>query len=88
MKHFNCSDETRSPVADAAIMRVVRIRETQEYDVEVTTAGDGWEAAKLARRKFLGMSVVEQGSNSIGVTGRTFEVGEDDFDEDELTGDA
>jgi hypothetical protein len=87
MPYFNSSDRTRGAVADAAIVRVVRIRETQEYDVEVATSGDGREAAKLARRRFIGMTVVEQASNSIGVTGRTFEVGEDDFDDDELAGD-
>ena len=87
MPHFNSSDDIRGAVSDAAIMRVVRIRETQEYDVEVATTGDGREAAKLARRRFMDMTVVEQASNSIGVTGRTFEVGEDDFDEDELASD-
>ncbi len=73
---------------DAAIKHVVRVRETQEYDIEIATSGDSRDAARVARLRFLGMTVVEQVSNSIGVTGRTFEVGEDEFDEDELAGDA
>jgi hypothetical protein len=74
--------------AGSAITHVVRVRETQEYDVEVVTSSDSRDAARLARLRFLGMTVVEQASNSVGVTSRTFEVGEDDFDEDELAGDA
>jgi hypothetical protein len=66
------------------IVHMVRVRETQEYDVEVTTAGDNREAARLARRKFLSMTVNEQVANSVGVAGRSFEAGEDEFDEDEL----
>lgn len=73
---------------DAAITHVVRVRETQEYDVEVVTSGDSRDAATLARLRFLGMTIVEQASSSVGVTSRTFEVGEDDFDEDQLAGDA
>lgn len=88
MDHFNCSDDTRGAVADTAITHVVRVREIQEYDIEVATSGDSRDAAKLARLRFLGMTVVEQASNSVGVRGRTFEVGEDDFDEDEIAGDA
>jgi hypothetical protein len=38
------------------IAQVVRVRETQEFDVEVATTGDSREAAKLARRNFLGMT--------------------------------
>jgi len=74
-------------VADVSVTHVVRVRETQEYDIEVATPGDSRDAAKLARHRFLSMTVVEQESNSIGVTGRTFAVGEDGFDEDELAGD-
>jgi len=66
---------------------VVRVRETQEYDIEVSTLGTSRDAARAARLKFLGMTVVEQASNSIGVAGRTFEIGDDDFDDDELAGD-
>lgn len=73
---------------DIAVTHVVRVRETQEYDIEVATSGESRDAAKLARHRFLGMTLVEQASNSIGVTGRTFAVGEDGFDEDELGGDA
>ncbi len=67
-------------------MGVVRVRETQEYDVEVTTAGDSRDAARLARRKFLSMTVDEQAANSVGIIGRSFEAGEEEFDEDELVG--
>jgi hypothetical protein len=73
---------------DAAIARVVRVREIQEYDIDVATSGDSRDAARLARLRFLGMTVAEQASNSVGVTSRTFEIGEDDFDEDELAGEA
>ena len=72
---------------DAIVTHVVRVRETQEYDIEVATSGDSREAAKLARHRFLDMTVVEQASNSIGVTGRTFAVGEDGFDDDEFARD-
>ncbi len=72
---------------DAVITHVVRVRETQEYDIEVSTSGRCRDAARAARLKFIGMTVVEQASNSVGVTGRTFEIGEDDFDDDELAGD-
>jgi hypothetical protein len=70
--------------SDAAIVHVVRVREIQEYEVEVVTAGNSREAAKLARLRFLGMTASEQAANSIGVTARGFEVGEDEFDEDDL----
>jgi hypothetical protein len=73
---------------DTTVTHVVRVRETQEYDIEVAASGDSRDAAKLARHRFLGMTIAEQASNSIGVTGRTFVVGEDGFDEDELAGDA
>ncbi len=73
--------------AGIAVTYVVRVRETQEYDIEVATSGDSRDAAMLARLRFLGMTVVEHASNSIGVTGRTFAVGEDGFDEDEFAGD-
>jgi hypothetical protein len=63
---------------------IVRVRETQEYDIEVTTSGDSRDAAKLARSRFTSMTAVEQAENSIGVSGRSFEVGDDGFDEDEL----
>jgi hypothetical protein len=69
---------------DAVITHVVRVRETQEYDIEVSTSGTSRDAARAARLKFMGMTVVEQASNSVGVTGRTFETGEDHFDDDEL----
>jgi hypothetical protein len=73
---------------DAARTHVVRVRETQEYDIEVAALGTNRDAAKAARLRFMGMTVVEQASSSIGVTGRTFEIGEDEFDEDELAEDA
>jgi hypothetical protein len=69
---------------NVAITYLVRVREIQEYDLEVVTVGDSREAAELARRKFLGMTVNEQASNSVGIAERTFEVGENEFDEDEL----
>ena len=65
-----------SGTIDTSITHVVRVSESQEYDIEVATSGGSRDAAKLARRKFLGMTVVEQASNSIGVTDRTFAVGE------------
>jgi len=70
-------------------MYVVRVRETQEYDIDIEVAASGTsrDAAKAARLRFLGMTVVDQASNSIGVTARTFGIGEDDFDEDELAED-
>jgi hypothetical protein len=74
-------------VTDIRTTHVVRVRETQEYDIEVATSGTSRDAAKAARLKFLGMTVVDQTSNSIGVAGRTFGIGEDDFDEDELAED-
>jgi hypothetical protein len=67
---------------------VVRVREAQEYDIEVSALGTNREAAKAARLRFMGMTVVDQASNSTGVTGRTFEIGGDEFDEDELAEDA
>jgi hypothetical protein len=73
------------PMNDAVVVHVVRVRETQEYDVEVTTTGGSLEAAGLARRRFLSMTTDEQAANCVGVIGRTFEAGEDEFDEDELT---
>ena len=76
----------RAEESSTVIMHVVRVRETQEYDIEVTTAGDSREAARLARLKFLGMTVNQQAANSVGATGRTFETGESEYDEDELTG--
>jgi hypothetical protein len=84
--HFDGIGHTRSRVTDTAIVHVVRVRETQEYDVEVTTTGNSREAAKLARGRFMGMTVVEQAANSIGITGRSFEAGEEEFDENELAG--
>jgi len=71
------------------IALVVRVRETQEYDIEVTatTADGGLEAARQARLKFMGMTVEEQSANSVGVTSRIFEVEDEEFDEDELTPD-
>ena len=73
-----------SKATSTAVTQVVRVREIQEYEVEVVTAGNGREAAKLARLRFLAMTVGEQAANSIGVASRGFEVGEDEFDEDEL----
>lgn len=84
--NFDGRGRTRATVTDTAFVHVVRVRETQEYDVEVTATGNSREAAKLAHRKFLGMTVNEQAANSVGVTERSFEAGEDEFDEDELTG--
>jgi hypothetical protein len=72
---------------DTGATHVVRVRETQEYDIEVSTSGTSRDAARAARLKFMGMTVVEQTSSSIGVTGRTFAIGDEDFDDDELAGD-
>jgi hypothetical protein len=69
---------------NVAVTYVVRIREIQEYDLEVITAGGSRDAAKLARRRFLSMTVNEQAANSVAITERTFEVEENEFDEDEL----
>jgi hypothetical protein len=82
--HFYPNERTRPLVADTGTVHVVRIRETQEFDLEVTTTGDSRAAAQLARRRFLDMTVVEQAANSIGVAGRSFEAGDEEFDEDEL----
>jgi hypothetical protein len=73
-------------LAEASKVRIVRIRETQEYDIEVLTIGNDQEAANLARRRFMGMTAAEQAANSVGVSSRSFEVGEDQFDDDELAG--
>jgi hypothetical protein len=74
---------------DAAVAIIVRVRETQEYDIEVTasTADGGSEAARQARLKFLGMTVEEQAANSVGVTSRVFEVEDEEFGDDELAPD-
>jgi hypothetical protein len=89
MEHFLSSDDKRVAVADTEVVRVVRIRETQEYDIEVPTKAPeaGLEAARLARLKFLGMTVEEQSANSVGVTSRVFEVEDGEFDDDELAPD-
>jgi hypothetical protein len=78
--------QTHAEKSSTVIVHMVRVRETQEYDIEVATAGDSLEAARMARRKFLGMTVNQQAASSVGVTGRRFEAGEDEFDEDQLTG--
>ncbi len=71
----------------AATTRVVRVRETQEYDVEVMAATeDSREVARLARRRFMSMTIDEQSANSVGVAARSFEAGENEFDDDELAG--
>jgi hypothetical protein len=74
---------------DSPTALVVRLRETQEYDIEVagTNADGGLEAARQARLKFLGMTVGEQSANSVGVTSRVFEVEDKEFDDDELAPD-
>ena len=74
---------------DSAAALVVRLRETQEYDIEVaaTTADGGLEAARQARLKFLGMTVEEQSANSVGVTSRVCEVEDEEFGDDELVPD-
>jgi hypothetical protein len=69
---------------NTAVAQVVRVREVQEYEVEVMTGTSSREAAKLGRQRFLRMTADEQCANSIGVTARSFEVGDDEFDEDEL----
>lgn len=70
---------------DAAIMHVVRVRETQEYEVEIMApTGDSREVARLARRRFMRMTIDEQLANSVGVAARSFEAGENEFDDDEL----
>jgi hypothetical protein len=89
MEHFNSTDGKRAAVANTAVVRVVRVRETQEYDIEVpTNTGEaGLEAARLARLKFLSMTVEEQSADSVGVTSRIFEVEDERFDDDELAPD-
>ena len=70
---------------DSTAALVVRVRETQEYDIEVAaTTCSGLGAARRARLKFLGMTVEEQSANSVGVTSRVFEVEDEEFDDDEL----
>lgn len=73
----------------SGVALVVRVRETQEYDIKVAaTAADGaLEAARQARLKFLGMTVEEHSTNSVGVTSRVFEVEDEKFDDDELASD-
>ena len=73
-----------SKATNTAVAQVVRVREVQEYQVEVITGRSSREAAKLARQRFLSMTADEQAANSIGVTARSFDVGDDEFDEDEL----
>ena len=73
--------------SSAVVVQVVRVRETQEYDIELVAGDNSRETAKLARGQFLGMTVDEQAANSIGVTARSFEVGEQEFDEDDLAQD-
>jgi hypothetical protein len=89
MEHFNAGDDKWVAVVDTAVVLVVRIRETQEYDIEVPTkaADAGLEAARLARLKFLGMTVEEQSASSVGVTSRVFEVEDEEFNDDELAPD-
>jgi hypothetical protein len=74
---------------DAAVALIVRVRETQEYDIEVTAtaAEGGLEAARRARLKFLDMTIEEQSANCVGVTSRVFDVEDEEFDDDELTPD-
>jgi len=69
---------------DIVASHVVRVREMQEYDIEVITTGSSRQAVKLARKKFLDMTVDEQATNSVGVMSRSFEVGEEYFDDDDL----
>lgn len=71
-------------LAKGTITSVVRVREMQEYDIEVITTENDREDARLARRKFLEMTIDEQSANSVGISARTFEAGEDQFDDDEL----
>jgi hypothetical protein len=89
MERFNSSDNKGRAVAGTAVMRVVRIRETQEYDIGISTnaAEAGLEAARQARLKFLGMTPEEQAANSLGVTSRIFDVDDEEFDDDELNPD-
>jgi hypothetical protein len=77
-----------SNATNTAVAQVVRVRETQEYEVEVVSTGNSRELAKLARQRFLSMTVDEQAANSIGITARSFEVGGNEFDEDELAAEA
>ena len=78
--------QSKAEKNNAVTLRVVRVRETQEYDIEVATGGDDWEAARSARGRFLDMTARQQAASSVGVTGRYFEAGDGVFDEDELTG--
>jgi DNA mismatch endonuclease Vsr len=73
-------------LAGTSSIRIVRVRETQEYEIEVPPAANDLDAANLARREFLDMTVEEQAAHSVGVSSRSFEVGEDQFDDDELAG--
>ena len=82
--HFYADERTRLPVVETETVHVVRIRETQEYDLALTTTGGSRATAQLARRRFLDMTVVEQAAISVGVAGRSFEAGDREFDEDEL----
>lgn len=77
-----------SKAINTAVAQVVRVREVQEYELEVTTGGSSREAAKLARQIFLSMTADEQAASSIGVTARSFEVGDEEFDEDGLATEA
>jgi hypothetical protein len=77
-----------SKVTNTVVAQVVRVREVQEYEVEVMIGGSSRAAAKLARQRFLSMTADEQATNSIRVTARSFEVGDDEFDEDELAAEA
>jgi hypothetical protein len=65
------------------------VRETQEYDIEVPAGivGQGLEAVRRARLKFLGMTVEEQSANSVGVTSRIFEIEDEKYDDDGLARD-
>lgn len=75
--------------ADSTAAIVVRVRETQEYDIEVAAGigGGGLEAVRRARLKFLGMTVEEQSANSVGVTSRIFEIEDEKYDDDEVARD-
>ncbi|MFZ0782161.1 MAG: hypothetical protein WAM86_13545 [Candidatus Sulfotelmatobacter sp.] len=75
--------------ADSHAAIVVRVRETQEYDIEVPAGivGQGLEAVRRARLKFLGMTVEEQSANSVGVTSRIFEIEDEKYDDDGLARD-
>ena len=72
--------------ADVSVVHIVRVRETQQYDIEVATTGGSRQAARVARRRFLGMTIEEQARRSVGVTSRTFETDKGEFDEDEFSG--